>query len=54
MAVFGRCGSQEKRVAKVTDVCREGDEIVVKVLAIDRQTGKIRLSRKEALGKKPD
>ncbi|MBI5524912.1 MAG: polyribonucleotide nucleotidyltransferase [Deltaproteobacteria bacterium] len=43
----------DKRVARVTDVCREGDEIVVKVLGIDRQ-GKIRLSRKEALGKKPD
>jgi polyribonucleotide nucleotidyltransferase len=43
----------DKRVNQVTDVCREGDEIVVKVLGIDR-VGKIKLSRKEALGKKPD
>jgi polyribonucleotide nucleotidyltransferase len=39
------------RVQAVTDILREGDEIVVKVLEIDR-SGKIRLSRKEALGKK--
>jgi len=39
----------EKRVEKVTDVLREGDEVLVKVVGIDRQ-GKIRLSRKEALG----
>jgi len=32
----------------VTDVLKEGDEVMVKVLEIDRQ-GKIRLSRKEAL-----
>src|SRR5690606_22566955 len=38
----------EKRVNKVTDVLNEGDEVLVKVTAIDRQ-GKIRLSRKEAL-----
>jgi polyribonucleotide nucleotidyltransferase len=36
------------RVNKVTDVLKEGDEVMVKVLEIDRQ-GKIRLSRKEAL-----
>ncbi len=42
-----------KRVAKVNDVVNEGDEIMVKVISIDRQ-GKIRLSRKEALGQKPD
>jgi polyribonucleotide nucleotidyltransferase len=36
------------RVNKVTDVLKEGDEVLVKVLEIDRQ-GKIRLSRKEAL-----
>jgi polyribonucleotide nucleotidyltransferase len=42
-----------KRVAKVTDVINEGDEVMVKVISIDRQ-GKIRLSRKEALGQKPD
>ena len=36
------------RVEKVTDICREGDEMVVKVLDIDGD-GKIRLSRKEAM-----
>ncbi len=39
----------DKRVEKVTDLLREGDEVLVKVVGIDRQ-GKIRLSRKEALG----
>jgi len=38
-----------KRVAKVTDVVKEGDKIPVKVLEID-SNGKIRLSRKDALG----
>ena len=42
-----------KRVNKVTDVLNEGDEVLVKVISIDRQ-GKIRLSRKEALGQSPD
>jgi polyribonucleotide nucleotidyltransferase len=42
-----------KRVAKVTDVLQEGDEVMVKVISIDRQ-GKIRLSRKEALGQTPE
>jgi len=32
----------------VTDVLREGDEVMVKVLEVDRQ-GKIRLSRKALL-----
>ncbi len=36
------------RVKTVTDVLKEGDEVQVKVLEIDRQ-GKIRLSRKDAL-----
>jgi polyribonucleotide nucleotidyltransferase len=39
-----------ERVAKVRDVLNEGDEVMVKVLEVDK-TGKIRLSRKEALGK---
>jgi len=39
----------EKRVNKVEDIVREGDEVLVKVTSIDRQ-GKIRLSRKEAVG----
>ncbi len=37
-----------ERVRKVSDVLKEGDEVMVKVLDIDKQ-GKIRLSRKEAL-----
>ncbi len=37
------------RVNKVTDVLQEGDEVLVKVLEVDKQ-GKIRLSRKAALG----
>jgi len=36
------------RVQKVSDVLKEGDEVYVKVLEVDRQ-GKIRLSRKEAM-----
>jgi len=39
-----------ERVNKVTDILNEGDEVSVKVIEIDR-SGKIRLSRKEALGK---
>jgi polyribonucleotide nucleotidyltransferase len=38
-----------ERVQSVTDVVKEGDVIDVKVLEIDK-SGKIRLSRKEALG----
>ncbi|MBP1720714.1 MAG: polyribonucleotide nucleotidyltransferase [Deltaproteobacteria bacterium] len=38
-----------KRVNKVTDVVKEGDKVPVKVIEIDR-SGKIRLSRKDALG----
>jgi polyribonucleotide nucleotidyltransferase len=37
-----------ERVRRVADVLKEGDEVMVKVLEVDRQ-GKIRLSRKEAL-----
>lgn len=37
-----------ERIQRVTDVLQEGDEVEVKVLEIDR-SGKIRLSRKEAL-----
>ena len=40
----------EERVKDVKDVLKEGDEVLVKVLEVDKQ-GKIRLSRKEALGK---
>jgi polyribonucleotide nucleotidyltransferase len=43
----------EARVKRVEDVLKEGDEVLVKVISIDRQ-GKIRLSRKEALGQTPE
>jgi polyribonucleotide nucleotidyltransferase len=43
----------EGRVKTVRDVVKEGDEIMVKVIEIDKQ-GKIRLSRKEALNSKPE
>ena len=36
------------RVKDVSDICKEGDYVTVKVIDIDR-TGKIRLSRKAAL-----
>lgn len=38
----------EKRVEKVTDIVSEGDEIMVKLVEIDRQ-GRMNLSRKDAL-----
>jgi polyribonucleotide nucleotidyltransferase len=37
----------DHRVAQVTDILKEGDEIHVKVLEVDRQ-GKVRLSKREA------
>jgi polyribonucleotide nucleotidyltransferase len=43
---------ENKRVDRVTDVVKEGDEVVVKVINID-QTGRIRLSRKAAFGVDP-
>jgi polyribonucleotide nucleotidyltransferase len=47
----------DKRVKSVSDVLSEGEEVLVKVISVDR-SGKIRLSRKEALaeaaGKKSD
>lgn len=39
---------EESRVAQVSDVIKEGEEVPVMVLDIDRQ-GRIRLSRKEAM-----
>ena len=41
----------DQRLEKVTDALKEGDEVLVKVLEIDRQ-GKIRLSHKEAMREK--
>jgi len=47
----------DKKVRNVSDVLQEGEEVLVKVVSVDRQ-GKIRLSRKEALAeaaaKKPE
>lgn len=37
-----------ERINKVTDVLQEGEEVMVKVLEVDKQ-GKIRLSRREAM-----
>jgi polyribonucleotide nucleotidyltransferase len=42
-----------ERVRKVTDVVKEGDTFPVKVIGIDQQ-GKIKLSRKDAIGLTPD
>jgi len=39
----------KERVKAVTDILKEGDSVLVKCIGIDRQ-GKIKLSRKEALG----
>lgn len=39
----------KERVKAVTDVVNEGDQVLVKCIGIDKQ-GKIKLSRKEALG----
>jgi polyribonucleotide nucleotidyltransferase len=43
----------EGRVKRVEEVLKEGDEVMVKVISIDRQ-GKIRLSRREAIGQAPE
>jgi polyribonucleotide nucleotidyltransferase len=42
-----------ERVRQVTDVVREGDTFPVKVIGIDPH-GKIKLSRKDAIGQTPD
>jgi len=39
----------KERVRNVTDILNEGDKVLVKCIGVDRQ-GKIKLSRKEALG----
>jgi polyribonucleotide nucleotidyltransferase len=39
----------QKRVERVEDVCSEGDTVIVKVMEIDPKTGKISLSRKDAM-----
>jgi len=42
-----------KRVKTVTEVLNEGDKVLVKCIGVDKN-GKIKLSRKEALGFNPD
>ena len=42
----------EERVDKVTDIMREGDEVIVKCIGLERG-GKVKLSRKAAIGLKP-
>ncbi len=39
-----------QRIKQVSDVLKMGDEVVVKVLEVDPESGKIRLSRKDAMG----
>ena len=40
-----------ERVEKVEDILKEGDEIEVKLIAIDEKNGKLKLSRKVLLPK---
>ena len=42
-----------RKVNKVEDVLKEGQEIEVKIIDIDPKTGKIKLSRKELLPRPP-
>jgi ribosomal protein S1 len=42
-----------RKIDKVEDVLKEGQEIEVKIIDIDPKTGKIKLSRKELLPRPP-
>jgi Polyribonucleotide nucleotidyltransferase (polynucleotide phosphorylase) len=42
-----------RKINKVEDVLKEGQEIEVKIIDIDPKTGKIKLSRKELLPRPP-
>ena len=44
--------SSHRRVARVEDVIHEGEEVQVKVIAVDRE-GKVKLSRKALLVNTP-
>ncbi|MCC7392978.1 S1 RNA-binding domain-containing protein, partial [Candidatus Sumerlaeota bacterium] len=44
---------EHRRVNQVEDVLSEGDEVTVKVLEVDKERGRVRLSRK-ALLEKPE
>ena len=37
------------RVRRTEDVCKVGDEMMVKCVGVDEKTGKVRLSRKAAM-----
>ena len=50
--VSGASAKDRPALNDLMDFAREGDEVIVKVLDIDRQ-GKVKLSRKAAFGKKP-
>jgi polyribonucleotide nucleotidyltransferase len=39
----------DRRVERVDDVLSEGDEVMVKVIAVDAKSGKVKLSRREAM-----
>ncbi len=39
----------KKRVEKVEDVVKEGQQIMVKLIKVDPDTGKVSLSRKQAM-----
>ena len=43
---------ENRKIDRVTDIINEGEQVLVKVIDVDRQ-GKIKLSRKDALGKRP-
>ncbi len=43
---------ENRKVDKVTDIIQEGEQVLVKIIDVDRQ-GKVKLSRKDALGKRP-
>ncbi len=42
------------RVGAVEDICQEGEEITVKVIDVDPDSGKVRLSRKAVIMESPD
>jgi polyribonucleotide nucleotidyltransferase len=42
----------DERIDRVTDILQEGDEVIVKCIGLERG-GKVKLSRKAALGEKP-
>jgi polyribonucleotide nucleotidyltransferase len=41
-----------ERIKKVEDILKRGDEVTVKIIDIDKETGKISLSRKVLLDEK--